>query len=326
VFRTAWENLRAKMTSHRKNVKVLVMVDMEGISGIDDWHMIMYGMKEFKFGQAQATEDVNAVVRGLKAGGATEIRVVSGHGSGAGNRNIIEDKLEKGVKLFQSYAHPYRMLRDAADESVSAAVLLGFHAMAGTKDGFLRHTINIEPRIKINGRLIGEVAFNAFALGEHGIPVIMATGDQALVREATLWLAGIETVQVKTSVDSKTTKCLPPKKARKLIQEAATRALLRLGEFKPLKVKSPIEIEVSWLKKEYADRVEIFPRVRRASEKSVSYVAENWTEAADFMIAALRLASPVTHDGVWKELTKLRGFKKAFRRFNENVIAEWLSQ
>jgi D-amino peptidase len=81
--------------------------------------------------------------------------------------------------------------------------------MADTKDGFLRHTITMDPRIAISGKPVGETAINAYALAEHGIPVVMVTGDQALAREAEVFIPGVETVKVKISIDCKTTRCLP---------------------------------------------------------------------------------------------------------------------
>ena len=73
----------------------------------------------------------------------------------------------------------------------------------------------------------------------------MATGDQALVREASAFLPGIETVQVKTSLDCRTTDCYPLLEARRQIENAAERALSRISKFKPVHVTKPIKTDVS---------------------------------------------------------------------------------
>lgn len=88
----------------------------------------------------------------------------------------------------------------------------------------------MEPRIEINGKCVGETTLYAYELAEQGIPVMMVTGARA-IREATSFLPGIETVQVKTSLDSKTTKSLSPQRARRLIERGAQRALSRIVEF-----------------------------------------------------------------------------------------------
>jgi len=309
----------------RKEFEVVIVNDMEGVSGINDWHQIFAGCKEFEeFGRIQVTEDVNAAVRGLRAAGATDIRVVDYHGSGGPSKNVIPEKLEKGVKLFQGQDLPGR-LKKAVDHSTAAAVFVGFHAMADTKDGFLRHTINMDPRIKINGKPVGETAINAYALSEHDIPVIMVTGDQALVREASAVLPGIETVQVKASLDCKTTKCLPLSKTRRLIETAAERALSRLGEFRPVQVTKPIKIDISFLKKEQADRCEIIPRAKRSAEKTISYTAENWDEGDRFVMTTLSLANEFHTRTLVGKLSKLEGSDKTSFEWIENRINEWLS-
>jgi len=309
----------------RKDLKVLIVNDIEGISGINHWHQIRYGYKEFEeSGRIQVTEDVNAAIRGLRAAGATNIRVADCHGSGGPNKNIISEKLEKGVELFQEKTVPER-LKEAVDKSIDAAVFIGFHAMADTKDGFLRHTVTLEPRIKINGKFVGETALTAYALAEHDIPVIMVTGDQALVREASAFLPEIETVQVKSSLDCRTTNCLPLPKARRLIETAARRALSRIDEFKPMRITKPIKIDVAFPKKEHADLCETIPRAERSAEKTVSYTAENWNETNKFVRTAIRLAGRLAIGALLQKASKLEGAEKALHEWEENLVNEWLS-
>jgi D-amino peptidase len=276
----------------KKVVRILIDVDMEGISGIDDYRQILSGYRQFEeSGRSLITEDVNAVVRGLRAGGATEIRVVDDHGSGGLSANIISEKLEKGVRLYQGPEFLGR-LGEAIDRSVTAAVLLGYHAMANAKDGFLTHTIEfgLVTGIKINGKPVGETVLAALKLAEHGIPVIMVTGDQALVREASELLPEVETVQVKTSLNRRTTKCLPPAEARKLIEKAAKRSISKTGQLKPLDIQPPYKIEISFPTKEHAELAVIIPRAKRSGETAVSYIAQNFDEGEAFLNTAMSLA------------------------------------
>lgn len=308
----------------RKEMKVVVVNDMEGISGINDWHQIFAGCKEFEeFGRIQVTEDVNAAIHGLRKAGVTNIRVVDFHGSGGASQNVIAEKLEKGAKLFQGQDLPKR-LSEAVDKSIMAAVFIGFHAMADTQDGFLRHTINMDPRIRINGKPVGETAINAYALAEYGIPVIMVTGDQALVREAKAFIPGVETVQVKTSLDCKTTECVPLLKARKLIEAAAERALSRINEFMPVQVTKPINVDVSFPNKDQVDLCEIIPRANRTADKTISYSAESWDEADRFVQTTLGLANEFHIRTLVEMLSKLDGSDKASFAWAENRINDWL--
>jgi D-amino peptidase len=308
----------------RESLKVLVVSDIEGISGIVNVRQIHYGSEEFEDGRIQVTEDVNAAIRGLRAAGATQIRVVDSHGGGGPNKNIIPEKLERGVILFQE-GLVYKRLKEAACKSIDAAVFVGFHAMADTKDGFLRHTITAEPRVRINNKPVGETAIDAYALAEYGIPVIMVTGDQALVREASTFLPGIETVQVKTSLDCKTTSCIPLSEARRLIEATAKRALSRINEFRPVQIAKPIEVDVSFPRKEQADLCETIPRVKRKGKETISYVAEDWDEAYSFIRTTIRLAGQYAIGALEEKLSKLEGFGRAVQEWEEELVSEWLS-
>jgi D-amino peptidase len=307
-----------------KKANIVIVDDMEGISGINDWHQIFAGCKEYEeFGRVQVTEDVNAAIRGLRKAGAMEIRVVDFHGSGGPSKNVIQEKLETGVKLFQGSDLSGR-LEKAVDKFTVAAVFVGFHAMADTKDGFLRHTITMDPRISINGEPVGETAINAYALAEHGIPVVMVTGDQALAREAEAFIRGVETVQVKTSIDCKTTRCLPLSKARKLIEAAAERVFARIDEFKPVQVTKPIRLDVSFLNREQAELCKTIPQANIRA-KTVSYVADSWEEADKFIKTTLSLANEFHIQKLVNMLNKLEGAGKVTFAWAENRINEWLS-
>jgi D-aminopeptidase len=72
-------------------------------------------------------------------------------------------------------------------------------------------------------------------------------------------------------------------RARKLVERGAQRALSRIDEFAPLKVKKPVRIDVSFPEKEEADLSEIIPKARRRTKNTVSYVAEDWDEADRFI-------------------------------------------
>ncbi len=302
----------------------MIVNDIEGISGIDNVRQIHYGYKEFEEGRIQVTEDVNATVRGLRAAGATEIRVADSHGSGGQNKNIIPEKLERNVKLFQE-GPVYRRLREAADKSIDAAVFIGFHAMADTNDGFLRHTITLEPRIRINGNPVGETAIDAYALAEYDIPVIMVTGDQALIREASTFLPGIETVQVKTSLDCKTTNCLPLSETRRLIEATAKHALSRIDKFRPKRISKPIATDVSFPKKDQAELCETIPRAKRKGEKTISYITEDWEETYSFVRTTIGLAGQYAIGALEEKLSRLEGFDKAVQEWQQDLISEWLS-
>ena len=52
-------------------MRVVIWVDMEGIAGIENWDQVTSGKPQYDEGRRLLTGEVNAAVRGAKAGGAT---------------------------------------------------------------------------------------------------------------------------------------------------------------------------------------------------------------------------------------------------------------
>ena len=65
-------------------MRVHIISDMEGVSGIVKPEQTSGGDPMYDEGRTLYTEEINAAVRGAKAGGATEIVVMDCHGAGGG--------------------------------------------------------------------------------------------------------------------------------------------------------------------------------------------------------------------------------------------------
>ena len=75
-------------------IRILVLHDMEGLSGQSDPSTFFHGWPRYAEGQELLVGDVNAVIAGLYAGGATEVEVVDGHGSGNSEPDVRRDLLD----------------------------------------------------------------------------------------------------------------------------------------------------------------------------------------------------------------------------------------
>ncbi|MGH2808171.1 MAG: M55 family metallopeptidase, partial [Actinomycetota bacterium] len=65
-------------------MRVFIMSDMEGVSGITKWEQCKGGHEMYEEGRRLYTEEINAAVRGAYDGGATEVVVMDCHGAGKG--------------------------------------------------------------------------------------------------------------------------------------------------------------------------------------------------------------------------------------------------
>ena len=63
---------------------MFIISDMEGVAGIVRFDQVTGGHSMYEEGRRLYTGEINAAVRGAKAGGATEIVVMDCHGAGEG--------------------------------------------------------------------------------------------------------------------------------------------------------------------------------------------------------------------------------------------------
>lgn len=229
-------------------VKIYLNTDLEGISGV------------YKFDQTrqkdtplniQACEyfmdDLAAVIRGLRDGGATEIVVLDGHGS----QVIIPHMMIAGAKYITGKPRPGAGNLSELDSSFDGMVMLGFHAMMGTPDGVLCHTQSSlnENRYWYNGVESGELVQNALIAGHYGVPLIMVTGDEATCREARQFFGDkIITVATKKGLSREAAVLYPFDETRKALYEGAKKAVGTIASCKPYIIKTPILIREEFLR------------------------------------------------------------------------------
>jgi D-amino peptidase len=242
-------------------VRVHIISDMEGVAGIVKWQQVAGGEKLYDEGRVLYTEEINAAVRGAKAAGATEIVVMDNHGAGGAYdfNSLLPELLDPACEYVvqQEWTEYTGFLESGCD----AALLVGMHAMAGTADGVLSHTVSGQAwrSLRFNGTLVGETGINAAVCGQWGAPVVLVTGDRAVCREARELLgAGLTTVEVKEGIGRFSARSKTPAEARELIEEGARKALADPSAVAPYDPGRPSEIEIEFMTpdrlQEYANR------------------------------------------------------------------------
>lgn len=260
-------------------MKIYVIADMEGLAGIHTWDPVDKKSSEYATGRLLLTEEVNAVVEGAIEGGAKEIIVNDAH---AGGGNLLFEKLHPGA----SYVEPSAEWLDELDESFNAVFLIGHHAMEGTQDGILCHTINGGKiyNYYLNGKRYSEAGIEAVMAGHYKVPVVFISGDLAIIREVKELLGeNIEGVVVKEGYGRFAGKLLAPVKARQLIREGAKRAITKIGKVKPYILKPPIEVKLELMKPEYAEECLKFEGVKRIDARTVVKTVNSALDIAKLM-------------------------------------------
>src|SRR5439155_24200107 len=124
-------------------MRVLIMSDMEGVSGIVKWSQVNGGAPMYEEGRRLYTEEINAAVRGAKAAGATRIIAVDCHGAGQDwtFNSFVPELLDADSEWVSGHAWS-RYTEMFTDIGCDVALMIGMHARANTPDGGLLPTIS----------------------------------------------------------------------------------------------------------------------------------------------------------------------------------------
>lgn len=273
-------------------MKILIAVDMEGISGVVHWDHVTPGHAEYYRFRHIMTQDVNAAIRGAFEGGATEVTVTDGHWN---DLNILIEELDPRARLNSGGPSPLSMV-NGVDAGVDGVMFVGYHARIGSPNAILDHTWS-DVRVAnlwLNGALAGEIALNAAVCGHFSVPLILLSGDQTACAEAVETVGALEVAVVKRATGRMAAECLPPEVAQRKIQEAAARAAgrLRAGQTPPpYRLETPIRVAIEFVHSDMADRAMLLPGAQREG-KRISFSAEDMPAAYQAFRAAVALANP----------------------------------
>lgn len=231
-------------------MRVMIWADIEGVAGVSTWDQTSGTLPLYEEGRHLYTEEINAAVRGCKRAGAKEIIVVDGHGggykSGSGFLSLIPERLEPGAEYVLGY--PWARYVTPFEEGCDAILFVGAHAMAGTPQAVLSHTVSSESwyNATINGTLVGESGIVAAIGGSWQVPAIFVAGDDATCREVQALIgSGVVTAPVKRGLSRFGARHLAPVDARALIERKTGEALARRqGWPAPLRFPSPVTFQV----------------------------------------------------------------------------------
>jgi D-amino peptidase len=274
-------------------MRVHIISDMEGVAGIVRFTQTNAGEPLYEEGRKLYTEEINAAVRGAKKAGAKEIVVMDHHGAGQtySFNSLIPDLLDPACEyVVQSSWTEYT---EFLEEGCDACLLVGMHAMAGTPDGVLSHTVSGREwrSLRFNGVLVGETGINAALCGNWNCPVVLVTGDEATCREATALLGeGVTTVAVKKGIGRASARNVAPLRARELIEEGARNALKKPDAVKPYEPGRPSEIAVEFISPSEVDKYAGRQGVEVTSAESVVSRGPDWWTAWRQLFLQPRLA------------------------------------
>lgn len=228
-------------------MRVVLFCDMEGISCIETWEQVTAGSQFYEESRKLYTDEVNAAVRGARAAGARDIVVVDCHGAGGAHsfKSFQPERLESSAQYV--FGYPWGRYIEAFEEGCDAILFVGAHAMAGTADGVLCHTVSSESwyNARINETFVGESGILAAIAGCWNVPAIFVSGDEATCREVTALLGDdVITAPVKTGLGRYASRNMAPRDACSLIEMRVAQAISMRHWPQPLAFTPPVTFRV----------------------------------------------------------------------------------
>jgi len=271
----------AHTPAQNRKLKIYISADMEGVVGVVTGDQLVPQGFEYNRFREFMTEEVKAATEAAFEAGATEIVISDSHGNG---ENLLIEKLPKNVTIVRSWPRPLMMMQ-GIDETFDGVIFLGYHTGTTNMSGVRAHTISSArlADVRLNGTSMPEAGINAAIAGRFNVPVIMISGDDAIVKEATDLLGNIEGAVVKWAISFHSAKTLTPEMAYELIREKTKKAIARIKELKPYKVKEPVQLDVRFKAYRPSEMLSYLSIVQRTDSHSIRFVGKDIIEVSRFL-------------------------------------------
>ena len=267
--------------AQNRRMKIYISADMEGIVGVVTNEQL--GPQGFEYARFREfmTQEVNAAIQGAFDAGASEVVVSDSHGNG---QNLLIEKLPKDVLLIRAWPRPLMMMQ-GIDETFAGAIFIGYHTATTNPQGVRAHTISSArlADVRLKGVSVSEAGLNAAIAGHFNVPVIMVSGDDAVVKETQALLGDVEGAVVKWASGFHSAKTMMPEMSQQLIREKVKTAIGRIKDFKPYKLAPPIQLDVRFKNYRPSEMLSYLSIVERTDAHSIRFTGKDMIEVSKFL-------------------------------------------
>lgn len=302
-------------------VRILLYYDMEGISGQSDIRSLSFGNPEYDQARIWLTNDVNAVVGGLFAGGAEAVDVVDAHGSGNPEPDILVEHMDGRASLL-ARDESFRPYVDLTEKGVyDAVVVVCMHSRTGG-GGFAAHTFTLGMDWILNGQPVNETEIIAFSWGRAGVPVIFASGDDHL-RDQLAWMDWLEYVTVKTAQGAGHALLRPFEDVHAEMSAAAERAIENLAAAKAVRLTTPVKAQLHAVPPASLSVLKGVPGID-FRDQTVTFQADDFREAYDGIEALIGVATGNYMRLLQQSVRRHEAARSILRDFMETLDRIWV--
>ena len=252
-------------------MKVLISADLEGVSGVVHPDQIYPDGVFYKETLMRWSQELNAIVSGLKEAGVETIVINDAHN----HMRNLNNSMVQNAMVISGWQKPLSML-SSVDQGYDACFFAGYHAKAGSAST-LSHTYRprIIKQVYLNKIPVGEIGLNAALAGFYNVPVTFISGDEETCLEAQVLLGNqIVTVQTKKGLSRYAALSYPFETNLRNLKAGAIKAIKEKDKWKVYKITSPCTISVVFSEPNHADACELIPNVKRVTDNQVEFSAQ----------------------------------------------------
>ncbi|MEU6402446.1 M55 family metallopeptidase [Streptomyces sp. NPDC046985] len=274
-------------------MKILISADMEGATGVTWPADVLPGTPEWQRCRSMFTSDVNAAVLGFFDGGADEVLINEAHWT---MRNLLLEELDERAQMITGRHKSLSMVEGVQHGDVDGVAFVGYHAGAGM-EGVLAHTYlaNSLTGVWLNNVRASEGLLNARVAAEHGVPVVLVTGDDVACEDALGYAPEALKVAVKDHVSRYAAVCRTPARTAADIRAAAKEAVSLAGRREPSD-RGPFTVVTEFDAEHLAQAVTVVPGVTRIGERRTAYTNATMYEAIRTFKAVTTIASAAVEE------------------------------
>lgn len=252
-------------------MRVLISTDIEGVAGVYHAEQVCPGNPEFERARLLMTQEANAAIAGAFDAGASAVLVNDSHG---GFRNMPPDLLDSRARVVQGKPRYLGMVA-GIEEGVDALCMIGCHARAQGR-GILAHTINgfAFAGVWIGGQELGEAGIYGALAGEYGVPLVMASGDDAFIAENRSLFAHATFVQTKRATGFNSGVSLSPGQSQRAIRAGVAQGLAARAGARALVLQGPHAVTLRTQSPALADLFCQWPAFERVDGVTLRFSAE----------------------------------------------------
>jgi len=274
-------------------MKLYISGDMEGVAGVSSWQQVdaRTPHPEYATYRGYYTREIAASIAGARKAEPCEVLINDSHGP---MRNLLLDELPGDARAIFGNRKPHSMVQDAGPE-FDGTFFIGYHGAAGDANAVLCHTYtpSVIYDVRVNEVRCSEATINAGLLGFYGVPLLLVTGDRTTVEGVQAQMPWVEGVIVKESIGNFAANTMLPAAAREAIAAGAERAVRGRAQAQPYRFASPLTLDVTLVKTEQADLVEMIPGFERTGSRAVRFVHAEFPVVFRAFVATWRLGAQV---------------------------------